>query len=191
MDRPAPDDARFTIEQYYGLVEQGLLGPDDRVELLEGVVVGMAPQNPPHAAATQYTAQVLQAALGTAGMVRVQLPLHLGQSVPEPDVAVVPPRADRYAGAHPTTALLVVEVAQSSLAQDRITKARIYAAAGVGEYWLVNLRDDVVEVLREPDPSQRCYRDLRLARRDERLGLLAFPGVSVAVDDVLPPRPST
>jgi Uma2 family endonuclease len=190
MDRPAPDDARFTIEQYYGLVEQGLLGPDDRVELLEGVVVGMAPQNPPHAAATQHTAQVLQAALGAAGMVRVQLPLHLGQSVPEPDVAVVPPRADWYASAHPTTALLVVEVAQSSVPQDRITKSRIYAGAEIPEYWILNLRDDVVEVSRAPDPHHLCYRDARLARRGERLELLAFPGVSVAVSDLLPPGPS-
>lgn len=190
MDRPAPDDARFTIEQYYGLVEQGLLGPDDRVELLEGVVVGMSPRNPPHAAATQRTARTLQAAVGTAGIVRVQHPLHLGQSVPEPDVAVVPPRADDYATAHPTTALLVVEAALSSVPQDRITKARIYAAASIVEYWILNLRDDVVEVLRDPDATQRCYRDVRIARRGERLGLLAFPGVFVAVDDLLPPTSS-
>jgi len=188
MDRPAPDDARFTIEQYYGLVEQGLLGPDDRVELLEGVVVAMSPQNPPHAAATQHTAQVLQMAVGAAGFVRVQLPLHLGQSVPEPDVAVVAPRSDWYASGHPTTAILVVEVAQSSIAQDRITKARIYAAAGIGEYWLINLREDVVEVMREPDASQRCYRAVRIARRGERLGLLALP-IFVGVDDLLPPPP--
>ena len=145
-------DAGFTRERYFALVDEGLLGPDDRVELLEGVVVAMPPGNPPHDAAVSMTTRALHRAVGDRAAIRCQLSLVQGPySVPEPDVVVVPGREDDYAGAHPTTALLVVEVAASSLPQDRLTKARIYAAAGVPEYWIVNLRDDVVEVYRAPD----------------------------------------
>ena len=121
-------------------------------------------------------------------MVRVQLSFVAGKrSVPEPDVAVVPGRKTDYLSAHPTTALLIVEVADSSLGQDRITKSWIYAKAGVPEYWLVNLRDDCVEVFRDPDTRARSYRTVTVARHGERLGLAALAGVSVAVDDLLPP----
>jgi Uma2 family endonuclease len=109
-------------------------------------------------------------------------------SVPEPDVAVVPGQLSDYDKAHPGAALLIVEVADSSLIQDRITKAPMYAAAGVPEYWLVNLHDDWVEVFRTPEPGARGYRERRVTRRGERLDLAAFAGASVVVDDLLPSR---
>jgi hypothetical protein len=99
---------------------------------------------------------------------------------------VVPGKESDYDHEHPRQALLVIEVADPSLAQDRLTKARIYAAADVPEYWLVNLRDDVVEVLQVPDAPARRYAERRLAARGERLRLVALPEVSVAVDDLLP-----
>src|SRR2546428_3897075 len=94
MSRPAPMDqavpARWTAEEYLALVDDGVLGPDDRVELLEGVIVSMAPQNVPHAAGIFRAHQALQRALGERALVRVQLPLVLGKrSVPGPDTAVV------------------------------------------------------------------------------------------------------
>jgi Uma2 family endonuclease len=109
-------------------------------------------------------------------------------SVPEPDVAVVPGTLADYDAEHPREALLVVEVADSSLPQDRISKARIYAAAGVPEYWIVNLREGVVEVLREPDVAAARYRASRVAQPGDRLALAAVPGASVAVSDLLPGR---
>ena len=90
--------------------------------------------------------------------------------------------------AHPTGALLLVEVAQWSLPQDRVTKRGIYAAAGVPEYWIVNLRDDRVEVLRAPDRKARLYRETSIARRGARITLAALPDASVAVDELLPGR---
>jgi Uma2 family endonuclease len=183
------EPTRMSVEQYFGLVEAGVLSEDDRVELLEGVVVAMAPQDPPHAAGVAMATRAVLRVIGSGAHVRPQLPLVLGRrSVPEPDLAVVPGSARDYQASHPTTAWLVIEVADSSLQQDRLTKAAIYAAAGIPEYWIVNLRDDVVEVMRDPDPAQARWRDVRTASRDARLELVALPGASVAVADLLPGR---
>jgi Uma2 family endonuclease len=84
----------------------------------------------------------------------------------------------------------VIEVADTSLQQDRLTKAAIYAAADIPEYWIVNLRDSVVEVMRGPDRAQARYREVRTVGRGERIELVALPGASVAAADLLPSRPS-
>jgi len=177
----------FTKERYFRLVTDGVLSPDDRVELLEGVVVAMAPQGPRHEVAGDLVAEALRRVIGTRAAVRVERSLVAGRrSVPQPDVAVVPGRLRDYVRSRPTTALLVVEVADASLPQDRITKAWIYAGAGIPEYWIVNLRDDQVEVFRQPDRRGRLYRERRIARPGERLDLVSLPGATVAVDDLLP-----
>jgi Uma2 family endonuclease len=183
------EPTRMTVERYLGLVEAGVLGPDDRVELLEGVIVAMAPQNPPHAAGVARADDVIRKAIGDRAHVRPQLSLVLRRSVPEPDLAVVPGVADDYQSSHPETALLVIEVADTSLKQDRLSKAAIYAAAGIPEYWIVNLRDEVVEVMRDPEPAQARYREVRSAARGERLELVALPGAALDASALLP-RPS-
>ena len=180
---------RFTKERYFRLVIEGVLSPDDRVELLEGVVVAMAPQGPRHEVAGDLVAEALRRAFGTHAAVRVERSLVAGRrSVPQPDVAVVAGRLRDYVRSRPTTALLVVEVADASLPQDRITKAWIYAGAGIPEYWIVNLRDDQIEVFRDPDARRRLYRDRRTARAGERLAVPSLPGATVAVEDLLPDR---
>jgi Uma2 family endonuclease len=180
---------RMTVERYFGLAQAGVLSEDDRVELLEGVVVAMTPSSPPHAAAVTMATRALLRAVGARASVRPQCTLVLGShSVPEPDVAVVPGSDPDYASAHPTRALLVVEVADTSLQQDRLTKAAIYAAAGIPEYWIVNLRDGVVEVMRDPDRAQARYREVRAAGSDARLELVELAGASVAVTELLPER---
>jgi Uma2 family endonuclease len=181
------EPTRISVERYLGLVEAGVLGEDDRVELLEGVIVAMAPQNPPHAAGVARVYEAVRAAVGRRAHLRSQLALVLRRSVPEPDLALVPGSVDDYERAHPTTALLVVEVADSSLKQDRLSKAAIYAAAGIPEYWIVNLRDEIVEVMRDPDPAQACYRAVRSAARGERLELAALPGAVLDASALLPP----
>jgi Uma2 family endonuclease len=191
MIHPAPIDpvapARWTAEQYMALVDEGVLGPDDRVELLEGVIVAMAPQNVPHAAGVSRMQQALHRAVAERAVIRTQLPLRAGKhSMPEPDVAIVAGSIADYDRAHPTTALLVVEVADSSLKQDRLTKRAIYAAAGIPEYWIVNLPDDCVEVRRTPEPESRRYASITVVRRGEAIELVALPGVRVTVDDLLP-----
>ena len=188
MAAPAPAEARITVERYFRLVDEGALRPDDRVELLEGVVVSMSPQNPPHAGIVSMLSELFWRHVGDRASVRVQLPLIMGAlSVPEPDIAIVPGRAADYLAAHPTTALLVVEVADSSVAQDRLTKAAIYARGGVPEYVLVNLRDDCVELHRSPDRGAGAFRNVRVLHRGEHVQLTAFSDVEVTVDELLPP----
>jgi Uma2 family endonuclease len=187
---PAKQDVpgRYTVAQYQDLVRQGVLGPDDRVELLGGVIVVMSPKNPWHDTAVHCVFDTLRRAVGDRAAVRCQSTLVLEPgSAPEPDVAVVPGTITDYVAAHPRTALLVVECADTSLPQDRLSKSRIYAAAGIVEYWIVSRRDDAVEVFREPDPAAAIYGSRHLARRGEHIALVAFAGSEVAVGDLLPP----
>ena len=191
--RPAPSESsqetRYTVERYLALFDEGVLDRDDRVELLEGVVVATAPSNPPQAAAISRIVRALFEAIGRRAVIRVQSSFRASRySMPEPDVAVVPGNEPDYDKRHPRTALLLVEVAEWSLPQDRVTKLAIYAAAGVPEYWIVNLRDGWVEVLRAPDRKARRYRETFVAHRGERITLAALPDVNVAVDELLPGR---
>lgn len=180
-------DPGLTRGQYFGLVADGHIQPADRVELLEGVVVAMSPQNPPHAAAVCRADAALRRALPSKTVIRIQSPLVLDErSVPEPDLAVVPGTEADYDHYHPTTALLVVEVADSTLAQDRITKTRIYAGAGIAEVWIVNLRDACIEVFRHPDPAARAYRTTTRHTRSDSLSLVAFPSAKISVEELLP-----
>lgn len=180
-------DPRLTHEQYFDLVAAGRLEPGDRVELLEGVVVAMSPQNPPHAAAVRRADAAFRRVLPAGTVISIQSPLVLGErSVPEPDLAIVPGAEGDYDDRHPTTAWLVVEVADSSLAQDRITKTRMYAAAGIDEVWIVNLRDQCIEVFRDPDPVARMYHSTSRVERGQKLSVSMVAGASIAVDDLLP-----
>ncbi len=148
----------------------------------------MSPQNPPHAGVVRKLTQWLGDVVDRRAVLQIQLPLDVGAtSAPEPDVAVVAGRPEDYMAAHPTTALLVIEVADSSLIQDRLTKAPLYAAAGVPEYWLVNLRDRCVEVHRRPVASGRRWAEVRIACPGDRLDLVAFPGPTIDVRELLPP----
>jgi len=187
MSHAAPAEARYTSERYFALIDEGVLGPDDKVELLEGVIVAMAPEGTRHEVAIDKGAEALRLAVAGRGAVRVQHSLHIGsRSVPEPDIALVRGKHDDYVRARPKTALLVVEVSDSSLIQDRLTKAPIYAAAGIPEYWIVNLRNDTIEVCRTPDAKAARYVETLVARRGERLPLAVLSETSVAVDDLLP-----
>ena len=192
MGQPAPTetsgDHRVTVERYFGLVTEGVLDADDRVELLDGVIVAMAPQKPGHAGTIHRVARALRRAVGERADVREDKSLVLAPfSVPEPDVAVVALDPHDYLRAHPTTALLVVEVSDSSLPQDRLTKARIYAGAGIPEYWIVDLVHGRIEVFRDPQPGARRYASKTVVATGARLELVALPGAVVSTDDLLPP----
>lgn len=170
--------------EYERLVEMGLFA-DERVELIHGTLVAMSPQGTRHASAVMRLSKILFQALGQHADVRVQSALAVSdQSEPEPDIAVVPPSEDDYAHAHPTTAFLVVEVADSSLNKDRQVKVGLYATAGVDEYWIVNLSEDLIEVYTGPRDGN--YQQMRRCGRDEGIRLVAFPDVVVLAGDVLP-----
>ncbi len=133
--------------EFDALEKRGVLG-DARVELLYGRVLSMSPQGGPHSWGVTELARALIPAVGRRGRVRIQMPFAASDSSePEPDLAIVPP--GDYLDDHPSTAWLVVEVADSSLDRDR-GKAKVYAAAGVVEYWILNLVENIVEVFSGP-----------------------------------------
>lgn len=176
----------YSVRSYFDLVEQGELTEDDHVELLDGLIVCEPPHTPAHASGIVDAEATLRRVLGDRAHIRAQLPLVLREeSVPEPDIAVVPGTAADYREAHPTEALLVIEVSQSTLPQDRLTKSRIYAGAGIPEYWIVNLREGEVEVMREPDPRGRVYRSRLLYRPGSSIEPLRFAGASIAVSELI------
>lgn len=187
---PGVEPEHLTAERYFALVGEGVLSERDRVELLNGVVVAMAPSSPRHASVVYRVTEALQDVLRGRAAVRGQGPLLAGRhSVPEPDVAVVAGRHEDFENEHPRSALLVVEVSAWSLGQDRLTKAAIYAAAGIPEYWIVNLRDLVVEVRRDPDTAFPRYRAVESFGREELIQLVAFPDVRLDTNLLLPREP--
>lgn len=187
MTTPAMEPLGYSAPAYFDLVTRGLIDERDHVELLEGLIVSAPPQGPLHASVTMAVDEALRRAVGSVASIRVQMPLLAGdRSVPEPDVAVVPGKPVDYRDRHPETALLVVEVADSSLPQERLTKSRIYAAAGVPEYWIVNLRDRRLEIFTKPDVTGKVYAESRSAGLDETVGLVAVEGCTVAVAHLFP-----
>lgn len=146
-------DFLWSREDYEDLVRRGVFGPEDRLELLNGRLITMAPQNTPHAISYNLTRKYLDRVFHSGYDVRPQLPLALDESSePEPDLAVVRGEIRDYAEHHPTPSdtVLVVEVADSSLIYDRTEKLAAYARAGIPEYWILNLGERVLEVYREP-----------------------------------------
>lgn len=142
---------RFTVEEYRRLGESGVLGEDDRVELLEGWIVPKMIHNPPHDAAVELAQAALQARLPAGWRLRIQSAIAMPDSEPEPDLAVVRGSIRDHARRHPEPheIALVVEVAASSLPLDR-AKGRLYARVGVPMYWIINLAEGRVEVYAEP-----------------------------------------
>lgn len=177
---------RFTVDQYYEMARAGILGPDDRVELLDGEVVEKMPIGSEHAGCVEYLAWQFNRALGDDALVRTQNPIHLSRySEPEPDLAIVRFRADLYRRDHPTVAdvLLLIEVSDSSVARDRVLKLPLYAAAGITEVWIVDLPAARLRVFRGPGP------DGYATTLDLTCGAVvtpvAFPHLELAVTDIL------
>ena len=172
---------RLTVAQYHRMAEAGVLAHDARVELVEGAIVDMAPIGSRHAAAVKRLNALLTHAVGARAIVSVQDPIRLGdRSEPQPDLALLRPRADFYAGAAPTAAdaLLVVEVAQASAAYDRQVKVPLYAQHGVPEVWVVDLDDGLLRFYRALQSGR--YADITAT---ETPGATAVPGLEgVTVD---------
>jgi Uma2 family endonuclease len=186
---PAPGPRKWTRDEYCRMADLGFFR-GQRAELIGGEIVVMSPQNWPHASTTARTAELLRRVFAAMAWVRSQLPLMLGlSSDPEPDVSVVPGRLEDYTN-HPTTALLVAEISDTSLAFDRGNKASLYAAANIADYWVVNLNDRQVEVFRDPQPdaaqpSGARYMQVTIYRSGASIAPLAMPQALVAVADLL------
>lgn len=188
---PGVRTRRFRRAEYERLVGLGLF-TGERLELLDGRLVVREPQGSRHAAAIRRARAVLGAALGHAWQVDSQLPLALDEhSEPEPDIAVVAPDPSGYRDAHPTRAVLVVEIADASYRFDREHKASLYARAGIPECWIVDLGRDTVEVHRAPRPSTAApygwrYASVAVLRPPAAVEPLAAPGARIPVGDLLP-----
>jgi Uma2 family endonuclease len=189
MDEPTP--RRWTREEYYRMGELGWFH-GQRVELIEGEIVVLSPQKAEHYSRAYRIAELLHDAFAIGHPVRLQGPIDFGPlSEPEPDVAVVVGTWEQYATHHPRTAVLIVEVSETSLTYDRTRKASLYARAGIADYWIVNLVNNQVEVHRSPrpDPSQfygHGYTSVTVLVPPAVVNPLAAPQVSLAVADLLP-----
>jgi Uma2 family endonuclease len=184
---------RWTYDQWDRAVESGVF-EGQRVELIDGEIIEMSPQFEPHVASILLVARAMRRIFGeSAYIVRTQSPLRIGnQSEPEPDVAVVKGSVrDFVKTGHPQDALLVVDVAHSSLAFDRGDKASLYASAEIADYWIVNLLQRQVEVHRKParDARQRFgyrYSDVTVVKKTGSVAPLAARKHKIAVADMLP-----
>lgn len=177
---------RLDVHEYYRMAEIGILTREDRVELIEGEIVDMVPIGSGHSGTVNALTYRLTGVAGDKAVVSVQGPLRLSDSSePQPDLMLLKPRTDFYRRAHPTAAdvLLLVEVAQSSLAYDRKVKLPLYARHGVPEVWIVNLGESVVEVYR--NPKDETYQDATTATRGDTLEPALLPGLRIAVTEVL------
>jgi len=182
----APTSYRFTRADYHRMGEAGLFR-DERVELLNGEILTMSPQNTPHASTVYRAAHRLEQIIGSTTCIRCQLPIVLDDwSEPEPDIAVCIPDSDDYSRTHPQPGqiLFLVEVADMSVAFDRGRKAATYAASKIRELWIVNLPDRKIEVLTDPAPAARQYRQQRSFFVGDQL--LLPGGSTIAVTDILP-----
>ena len=184
-----PRSWKWDRAQYYRLAELGFF-TNQRVELVQGEIVIMSPMNEPHVRGVILALEALRAAFPTGYTLRPQSPLDFGDSAPEPDVAVVT-GAPRDIIATPTSAILVVEVAETSLDYDTSTKAELYAMAGVPDYWVVDLPTGRLLVFRDPGPlpaglGASAYRTHLSLAPDQMISPLAAPSASICVADLLP-----
>lgn len=192
MSESSAQTRKWTRIEYDRLVEAEILGPGDRIELLGGHMIIKEPQYSPHATSILLVQRVLTSAFGTGWNVRAQMPVALDEeSEPEPDVSVVPGDPRDYRDAHPERPALIVEVALSRLRFDREHKGSLYARAGIADYWIVNIPDQLIEVYREPVPDGTAPFGWRYGRMvtlgpQERVAPLATPQAVILAADLLP-----
>jgi Uma2 family endonuclease len=174
---------RFTTDEYEQMIAAGILTEEDRVELIEGEIIEMRPIGDDHVFAVNNLTEMLVRRLAGQAVVSIQNPIRLsGRSRPQPDIALWRP-AKRRSLPGPDDILLLIEVADSTLAFDRDVKLPLYARAGIVEVWIVNLIDKRIEVYRQP--AEGGYRSVEFAGQDEVVSPLSFPGVELSVEAIL------
>jgi len=176
----------FNVSEYYRMFEAGILSWNDRFELIDGEIIRMTPIGTHHAACVDRLNSLLNRYTGLDAIVSVQSSIRLSDfSEPQPDIALLRPREDFYAGEHPGSAdvLLVIEVADSSLGYDRDVKTPLYAAAAIPELWIVDLTGQVIEVHSQPASGE--YTVTRAVGRGESFTAHSIPGLTLSVDAVL------
>ena len=184
---------RFSIAEYHRLGELGFFAPDDRVELIRGELIKMAAKGRFHSVCNSLLVEELILLLTRSARVRVQEPIILSttDSEPEPDVVIARNRSDNYLASHPEPAdiLLVIEVSDSTLKYDQITKLSLYAEAGIANYWIFNLVDNQLEMYSEPYQKRQGnfnYRSQRVFLPNEAVVIPGFPDLSLDLSLVFP-----
>ena len=178
---------RFNVDEYLAMEVAGILHEDDRVELMDGEIIIMAPIGDPHEYGTDWLTMDLTPALAGRAIVRVQGSIRLNnRSIPQPDVVVrrLRPRGE-VGPTFPSDIYFVIEVSDSSLRYDSGLKLARYAEAGIPEVWIANLRAREVRVYASPSGSG--YTEVRVYQPGDSITLSAFPDVSLAIDDFMPP----
>ena len=176
---------RWSRAEYERMAEAGVLEPDARIELIDGEILEMAAHGTRHFTAIRLVEDALRTAFGAGYEIRTQGPLAIDErSEPEPDLAVVRGSPRDFREAHPKTALLIVEVSDTSLGFDRVRKKRVYARNRIPEYWILNLRDRTLEVHRSP--AANGYTERRVLRAEQGLNPLVTPDTRIEVSDLLP-----
>ena len=177
---------RFTVDDYYKMAEAGILTDEDRVELIEGEIIEMSPIGTRHAMAVTRALMIFARGLGDKVVVAVQNPAHMDRyNEPQPDVVLIRPREDFYGKGHPNPEdiVLMIEVADTSLRKDRLLKLPVYARNGVREVWIIDVKDDVIYIHRQPTAA--AYLSFETKGRGEVVSPEAFPDFAVTVDDLL------
>lgn len=184
----APAAWKWSRADYHRLGELGFFD-GKRVQLIHGEIIVMSPMNSPHRTSVLLVEAALEAAFGPGFTVPTQLPLAFAESEPEPDAAVIRGGPRDYAAGHPTTALLVVEVSDTTQRYDLTTKAELYASAAIADYWVLDVVNRVLHVLRDPQPvtaGGHSYRSEAVLGPADTVAPLAAPGAAVRVADLLP-----
>lgn len=190
---PSAGFHRLSVDQYHRMIETGVLSEDDQVELIDGLILEMSPIGTEHCYVVQQLTQLLWGPTFGKWVVFPQLPVTLATSEPEPDISVARGTNENYRHRRPGPGdiLLIIEVADTSLEKDRLVKSPAYAAAGVPEYWIVNLLDRQVEVRRAPSLVEAGITNYKSEEIVPETGILtiALDGqrvCQIAVADILP-----
>ena len=176
----------FSVEEFDRMIRSGILTEDERVELIEGEIVKMSPIEKLHAACVKRLTAFFYRLVGQQATIGVQDPVHLNDfSRPQPDLALLKPRDDFYAQAHPVPddILLIVEVADTTAASDRAVKVPLYGRAGIPVVWLVDLQKDLIDIYARP--ADGAYQESREAGRGDTLTLESLPVFKLEVDEIL------
>jgi Uma2 family endonuclease len=178
---------QLNTDEYYGMMESGIIREGERVELISGQIFTMAAKGTRHTLCTRKLFKHLLSLLGDRADVQSQDPITLpNNSEPEPDIVIARLRSDDYINSHPAPAdiILVIEVADSSIKFDRETKASLYATAGISEYWIVNLIDDRLEIYRQPEGN--IYTSVQIVTPPRSINLPEFPEIVLNIEDFFP-----
>ena len=176
---------RFTVEEYFRMGATGVIPPDARVELIEGEIIEMPPIEPPHSGTVNTLTRLLVSRCGDRAVVSVQNPMIISnRSAPQPDFAVLRPRGDDYQGKHPRVEdiLLAIEIANTTLRYDLGRKSPLYARHGIPELWVIDVKERVVHVFREP--SETGYRSVAALRNQDRVSVAALPEISIGLNEI-------